>query len=338
MARILVTGASGFIGSHLCEALAERGDEVSCLVRATSRTEQLEALKLRLVQGDVTDLDSLRRAARGQQMVFHLAAQLRALHACRFYQVNEQGAANVARACAEQSSPPLLVLVTSLAAAGPSPDGQPLAEDAPSNPISHYGRSKRAGELAASRHAAEVPITIVRPGIVFGQRDRGCLPMFRSIAWFRVHLVPVLPTLGASVIHAKDLVQLLLLAAERGERLPAHPEQGSPGQGYYFASCEEHPSYFRLGRLIAEALCVRRYVTVPAPRPAVRAVGAVNELLGRAMRSPLALNFDKAREATAGCWFGSAQKACEQLGFRVGSPLPERLRETAEWYRRHRWI
>ncbi len=338
MAKVLVTGASGFIGSHLCEALAERGDEVSCLVRKTSRTEHLDALGLRLVVGDVTDLDSLRRAVAGQEVVYHLAAQLRALRARRFYEVNEQGAAHVAQACAEQSSPPVLVLVTSLAAAGPSPDGQPLTEGCPSWPISHYGRSKRAGELAASRHAAQVPMTIVRPGIVFGQRDLGCLPMFRSIAWFRVHLVPVRPTLGASVIHARDLVELLMLAADCGERLPAEGSEAPPGQGYYFAACEEHPTYFRLGRLIGEALGCRRFLMVPAPRLAVRVAGAANELLGQVLRSPLALNLDKSREATAGCWFGSSEKAAEQLGFRLGAPLSERLRETAQWYRQQGWL
>ncbi len=338
MAKVLVTGASGFIGSHLCEALVERGHEVNCLVRKTSRTAHLDSLGLRLVTGDVTDLDSLRRAVAGQEVVYHLAAQLRALRARRFYEVNEHGAANVAQACAEQPAPPVLVLVTSLAAAGPSPDGLPLTEDRPSRPISHYGRSKRAGELAASRCAAQVPITIVRPGIVFGQRDQGCLPMFRSIAWFRVHLVPVLPTLGASLIHARDLVELLILAAERGERLPPAGAEGPPGKGYYFAACDEHPTYFQLGRLIGEALGCRRFLVVLAPWPAVRLVGAVNELLGRVLRSPLALNMDKSREATAGCWFGSSQKASDQLGFRAGAPLVERLRETAQWYRQEGWL
>lgn len=338
MARVLVTGASGFIGSHLCEVLAERGDEVSCLVRSSSRTEHLGALGLRLVTGDVIDLDSLRPAVAGQEVVYHLAAQLRALRARRFYEVNQQGMANMAQACAELTSPPVLVLVTSLAAVGPSPDGQPLTEDCPSRPISHYGRSKRAGELAAARYAAQVPMTIVRPGIVFGQRDRGCLPMFRSIAWFRVHLVPVLPTLGASVIHARDLVELLLLAAQRGQRLPPEGAAAPPGQGYYFAACEEHPTYFRLGRLIGEALGCRRFLILPAPRAAVRVAGAANELLGQVLRSPLALNLDKSREATAGCWFGSAQKAREQLGFQVAKPLLERLRETAEWYHQQGWL
>jgi len=338
MAKVLVTGASGFIGSHLCEALVQHGHEVSCLVRKTSRTEHLDALGLRLVSGDVTDPDSLHSAVAGRETVYHLAAQLRALRARRFYEVNEQGAANVARACAAQTSPPVLVLVTSLAAAGPSPDGQPLTEDQPSRPISHYGRSKRAGELAAASQAARVPMTIVRPGIVFGQRDLGCLPMFRSVAWFRTHLVPVLPTLGASLIHAKDLVGLLILAAEKGERLPPEGAEAPRGQGYYFAACEEHPTYFRLGRLIAEALGRRLFFMVPAPWPAVRLVGAANELIGQVLRSPLALNLDKSREATAGCWFGSSQKATDQLGFQVGAGLLDRLRETARWYREQRWL
>ena len=227
MAKVLVTGASGFIGTHLVSALAERGDEVTCLVRRTSRVEPLREAGARFVYGDVTDRASIVPAVQGQQIVYHVAGCTAALAARKFYYVNQRGVANIAQACAGQTTPPILITVSSLAAAGPSHDGAPMTERHPSRPVSHYGHSKRAGERAAEHFADRVPITIVRPPIVVGERDRLALPLFRSVARFGVHLVPGLDQRRFSLIHADDLVQLLILAAERGKRLPP---RGSPNR------------------------------------------------------------------------------------------------------------
>ena len=170
-----------------------------------------------------------------------------------FYRVNQRGVANVAQVCAGQTTPPVLVSVSSLAAAGPANEGVPKTEADRAEPVSHYGHSKRAGERAAEHFADRVPITIVRPPIVLGEADRLGLPLFRSIARFGVHMVPGLDRRRFSLIHADDLVQLLILAAERGKRLPprGRPESHGP-QGYYFAACEENPTYADLGRMVAE--------------------------------------------------------------------------------------
>src|SRR5581483_5661701 len=107
-----------------------------------------------------------------------------------FFEVNERGTRFVAEACAAQTFPPRLVLVSSVAAAGPAPRGQVRTEADPPAPVSHYGRSKLAGERAAAKFAASVPITIVRPGVVFGPRDTGFVQVLRSLRKFRCHLSP----------------------------------------------------------------------------------------------------------------------------------------------------
>jgi dihydroflavonol-4-reductase len=339
MAKVLVTGASGFIGTHLVSTLAARGDEVACLVRQTSKVDSLREAGARLVFGDVTDRDTLPAAVRGQSVVYHVAGCTQTLAARHFYRVNHRGVANVAQVCAGQTTPPVLIVVSSLAAAGPSHDGQPKTEADRPEPVSHYGHSKRAGERAAEHYADRVPTTIVRPPIVVGEGDRLSLPLFRSIARFGVHMVPGVSPRRFSLIHVDDLVNLMMLAADRGKRLPPRglPESHGP-QGYYFAACEEDPAYADLGRMVSEAMGHHLVVVIPTVTPLVWMVAVAGEAISRIRHDPLFMNLDKAREITAGSWLCSAEAAAKELGFTIRVPLLERLRQTAQWYRDHKWL
>jgi dihydroflavonol-4-reductase len=339
MAKVLVTGASGFIGTHLAATLAARGDDVTCLVRQTSRVERLRECGVRLAFGDVTDLATLPAATAGQSVVYHLAGCTQSLNPRYFYRINQRGVANVAQVCAGQTTPPVLVSVSSLAAAGPAADGQPKTEADRPEPVSHYGHSKRAGERAAEHYADRVPITIVRPPIVLGEGDRMGLPLFKSIARYGVHMVPGLDLRRFSLIHADDLVNLLIRAADRGKRLPPREQPDSHGrQGYYFAACEENPTYADLGRMIAEVMGCHLVVVLPTATPLVWMVAVAGEAISRMRHDPLFMNLDKAREITAGNWLCSADAAAKELDFAVGAPLLERLRQTAEWYREKKWL
>ena len=274
----------------------------------------------------------------GQQVVYHLAGRTLALKDRQFYEVNRRGVAHVARACAGQETPPVLVYVSSLAAAGPAVDGRPRVESDPPAPVSHYGRSKRSGEHAAESFAQRVPITVVRPPMVLGEGDHLGLPLFRSAIRFGIHLAPGLKPQRFSLIHADDLAHLLILAAERGKRLPPLGQRGEvAAQGYYFAACEQDPTYADLGRLVAESVgrCV---LVIPTAMPVIRTVAVVAEAISQMRHQPLQMNLDKAREIAAGSWLCSAQAAKEQLGFEVAAPLVERLRQTADWYRKEGWL
>jgi len=344
MAKVLVTGASGFIGSNLTAALAAQADEVTCLVRRTSRSDPLRALGVKCVYGDVTDPESLRPAIAGQEVVYHVAGLPTVLRPVDFYRVNSAGTFHVARLCAEQSRPPVLVTVSSLAAAGPSPQGRPRTETDPLVQVSEYGRSKLAAERAARRFADRVPTTIVRPPIVFGPWDRAGLEMFRPVDRFGIHFVPRTARHRFSVIHVEDLVQLLILAAQRGSRLLSEdacrdePPAVARARGVYFAACEIHPAYVDLGRMIGTALGRRRVLPILTATPLVWMVATGVELAARIARRPLYLNLDKACEMTAGSWTCSPRAAMTDLGFAVRAPLPERLRQTVQWYRQQGWL
>jgi len=334
---VLVTGASGFIGQHLVRRLIERGDRVSCLVRAALRIDVLRSSGAQLIVGDATDRAGMERALAESQayVVFHLAGLLKAVRTADFARVNAGGVESVAAACADRAERPVLIVVSSLAAAGPCAGDQPRVEGDSPAPVSAYGRSKLAGELAAAGHAGEMEITIVRPPIVFGPGDRGVLEMFRPIAHSGLHVVAGLEERRVSLIHVADLVALLLLTAENGERL--RPD-GAPGQGVYFVAAEHDPTVAELGQAMARALGKKRATVVHLPGPLVRLVGLCGDSLGRVRQRAGWVNSDKMAEALAGSWTCSSAKARTQLGWSLAATLAERLRETAQWYRQAGWL
>ena len=145
-----------------------------------------------------------------------------------------------------------------------------------------------------------------------------------------------------------DLVKLLIATAEKGERLrgqlqapgdeSAALDSAATGQGLYYACCDQAPTLGELAQMIAHAAGRRRAIVLPLPATVTWSVAAVLELLAHVSRRPAALNLDKAREATAGCWTCSARKAAEQLGFVPDMPLAKRILETVRWYREVGWL
>lgn len=338
MAKVLVTGASGFIGSHLVEALIARGEDVTCLVRSSSNRARLESLGVGFAVGDINDAASLGPAVANAEVVYHLAAMLKQPWHADFLTTNADGVRNVvAAAAARGDAPPTVVMTSSVAAVGPSPDGAPLTEAWAPSPVSKYGRSKLNGELAAREYAGQVPVTVVRPPAVFGERDTAMLPMFKSAAR-GLHVVPGAGTARLSMVHVADLVQALIAAAARGERLPANEADAAAGTGVYFAADERRPTITKLGELLGSAVGRDRVRVFRAPRVMTRALGGVAEGVARLRRKPSIINLDKMTEATAGSWVCSPAKALDQLGWHTSVPLAERLLQTGSWYRTEAWI
>ncbi|HVK75342.1 MAG TPA: NAD(P)-dependent oxidoreductase [Kofleriaceae bacterium] len=326
--KALVTGATGFIGRHLCAALRAAGDEVTALVRSTSRRDALEPLGVTFAVGDVNQPASLASAADGADVVFHLAAMLGAPWHPDFLRTNADGVRHVAEACASLPRPPRLVVTSSAAASGPSPaPGVARVEDDRPTPVSRYGESKLAGEQAARDLAGRLPITIVRPPVVFGGGDRAMLPLFQMAA----RGLAVTPTRDqVSLVHVEDLVALLRAAAA-GETLAT---DGPPGRGVYFGGFDEAPTWPALARRVAAAVGRSRTLTLTPPRWMLAAGGAAAERWARWRGTDFELlSGDKAREGLAGDWIVSPAKAGAQLGWRPAASLDARLADTARAYR-----
>jgi nucleoside-diphosphate-sugar epimerase len=342
MARTLVTGATGFIGNRLVAALLARGEEVMCLLRPGASAEKLRKSGAQLITGDVTQAATLPAAIANADVVYHLAGLTRANRLSDYLRANEEGVRNVLDACARRTTAPVVVLVSSLAAAGPMADRNRFRTECdPLHPVSHYGVSKLAGERAAEAFADRVPITIVRPPIVLGPGDVTGFALFKSIRRLRSFLV-----LGskrrASIIHVADLNAALIASAQHGERLPARdetsPESNSNGRGRYFVAADEHPTFAELSRMVARSLNRPYALAIRLPLAAIWPVVVPGEIAGRITGRARYLSCERAREFTAGHWICSAEKAKRDLGFSPGAPLAERIKQTADWYLREGWL
>jgi len=333
MPSALVTGATGFVGSNLVANLRQRNWEVGGLVRDVQRAAALEPLGATLHLGSLGNVESLERAMVGVDYVFHVAGRVRALNDRQFTADNVAGTRNVVEAAAAQTEPPVVVLVSSLAAGGPSKLGGPRCESDNDQPISAYGHSKLAAERAAAELADEVPISIVRPPIIFGPADKASLAIFRGIQLLHLHPVPGFRRFPISLVHVADLCDAMIRIAERGKRVA--PTNST--DAIYHVAAERTITYSELGKLAAQSLdCAG--IALPLPKAFFWLVGGVMEILGQIRRQPGVLNLDKVREAVATGWECNDEKIRRELDYQPAATLEERFAETATWYREQGWL
>jgi len=320
----LVTGGHGFIGSHLCRHLCALGHQVRVLARPGSDRGLLAGLELEVVPGDLAGADGLARAVAGADWVFHLAGALKGFRPEDLMRVNRDGTGNLAAAC-RAHAPGLrrFLLVSSLAAAGPSQGARPRTEDAPAQPLTWYGQSKLAAEQVVL--AAGLPSVILRPPVVFGPGERDLLAYFRiaRAGWLPV---PAGDRRRYSLVYGPDLADGLLRAA-----LTPCPA------GEIFHLTGPDLSWAELGLRIAAALG-RPARVLPVPAWALRLGGRVADLGARARGRAGIFSSQKVLEMLAPGWVASPDKASRLLGWVAPTALDSALARTVAWYRDHGWL
>ena len=323
----LVTRATGFVGSHLVDRLLERAVDVRCLVRKTSDLRYLDQSKIDLVYGGLDDQTAWDSVLDGVHTIYHVAGLTFARRAKDYYSVNHRGTeAIVGAALKHRDRIDRFVLVSSLAAIGPSRDGEPVTEETEPNPITPYGRSKLMAEEAVWIVKDLLPVTVVRPPAVYGPRDYGIFEFFKSVSR------GVSPRIGRyekqlSLVHARDLADGIILAGE---------SEASIGRAYFISS-EEIYTMRAVADRLAQVLG-RKARTVTIPRPIAYAVALAAEGAAALLGKPPLLNRDKVTDLSQRGWACSVERARRELGYRQQVPLTEGLSETAEWYKNHGWL
>ncbi len=317
MASVFLTGGSGFLGSHLADALVAAGHQVIASVRRTSDTRRLDRLELTKVELDLGLKDEPAAAAALAECaaIVHCGALTRARNASEFMAVNAVGTLRLARAAAD-AGVPRFVFISSLAARGP---------DGADGPVSPYGRSKAEAEAALASIRGPMEVTMLRPGGVYGPRDSDLLPLFRLAArgWTAIprSRAPLQPVYVADVVSA---VLAALEAAPAPSPLP-------------IAAAERHSWRALAGALMAAVNRPGRVLRLPSAL--FLTAGALSELAGRVAGTAPAFDRRRARDLSAYAWtcdIESSQEYLDSWRPRVG--IEEGLARTAEWYRRMGWL
>lgn len=326
-AAVLVTGGTGFIGSHLLERLVSMRARVRCLVRKSSPLLYLPRSGVELAYGDLAAGSGLREAVEGVDIVIHLAGVTKARSEKDYYAGNVQATANLLRACGEAPVPPSrFVHVSSLAAAGPSPGDAPLTEDAAPRPVSQYGQAKLEGERAVRASTLSGRAVIIRPPVVYGPRDTD---VYEVLRWASKGFLFQIGSGNSyfSSIYVADLVEGLLAAA-------THP--AAPGRTYFLAGAASVS--WRDFATLAAGFTGGKLKVVNVPRSAASLIAWIAEMWGKTSGKPGILSRDKVAEASHRFWICSPDRARREIAFETRTPLREGIAQTLAWYKEARWL
>ena len=328
--KILITGASGFIGSFIVEEALKRGFETWAAVRRSSSREWLQDERIHFIELNLSSKEQLTDQLKPHQFdyVVHAAGVTKCLNKQDFHRINTEGTKNLVDALLELQMPlKRFVFISSLSIFGAIREQQPYEEiresDTP-QPNTEYGRSK----LAAEQYLATttLPYIILRPTGVYGPREKDYFIMAKSIKQHSDFAVGY-KRQDITFVYVKDVVQAVFLALDKGDN----------GRKYFLSDGQVYQST-TFSNLIHEELGRPWWIRITAPVWVLRVVTFFGEYVGRMTGKVTALNNDKYNILKQRNWRCDIQPAIDELGYQPTYHLEQGVKETIRWYRDNRWL
>lgn len=327
---ILITGASGFIGSFLTDEALKRGYTVYAAVRRSTNTAVLREKNVQIAEFDFHDEESVCHKLSSLPVfnyVIHNAGITRAMNRDDYYEVNYGNTLRLLEGLKASTGLPLkFIYISSIAAQGPF-NGNSAANDNPlanSMPLTEYGRSKLAAEQFITKMPG-LPYIIIRPTAVYGPGDQAFLKAVKFLRKgidFKVGTKPQL----LSFIYIRDLARVVYDALE-----------STLVNKIWFVSDGTNYNHLDFGKAVSK--CLKRNVMhVPVPLGLAMLIGAVNETFARLVNKPPLINREKLAELSATNWNYDNESISRDLGFQAEFDLYTGMNETIEWYKNEGWI
>lgn len=330
--KILITGASGFIGSFIVEEALRRGFETWGGVRSTSSRRYLQDERIHFIDLDFSSEDALIEALRGHDFdyIIHAAGVTKCLHRDDFFKVNYEGTKNFVNAILKLHMPlKRFIYMSSLSVFGAIREKQPYQEieenDTP-RPNTAYGKSKLMAEQFLDSIGNDFNYIVLRPTGVYGPREKDYYVMAKSIR-DHVDFAVGFRRQDITFIYVLDLVQAVFLALDRG----------MSGRKYFLSDGEMYQSS-TFSNYIHEELGKPWWIRIKAPVWVLRLVTLVGEYAGRATGKMIVLNNDKFNILRQRNWRCDIEPACDELGYTPHYKLQEGVKETIKWYKENKWL
>lgn len=325
--KVLITGATGFVGSHLADKLIAKNYEVYCLKRKSSSLRWLEGKSVKYVEGDLFSNETLEKTISEMDYVFHVAGLVKAKTRDEYYRGNYESTKNLLEITYKVNSGlKKFVFISSLAATGPALNEDYVDEKTIPHPITTYGKSKLKAEEEVMSYRDKLNISIIAPPAVFGPRDTEILIYFKTFYKGLDSLIGMKPKF-LSLVYVEDLADAIILAAESDK---------STSQKY-FAGMDGMYSYDQLGSVTSKLLG-KKALKIKIPHAVVYTVGFIAELFSKFSSKPATLNIEKCKDLTQDRWTCSNEKIKSDLNFLPKYNLETGFKKTIDWYKEMKWI
>ena len=330
--KILITGASGFIGSFIVEEALKQGFETWAAIRKSSSKEYLQDERIHFIELNLSSKAQLIEQLRPHQFdyVVHAAGVTKCLNKADFRRINTEGTKNLVDALLDLQMPlKRFVFLSSLSVFGAIKEQLPydeIREDDTPKPNTEYGRSKLEAERYIDSIGSRLPYTILRPTGVYGPREKDYFMMAKSIKQ-HIDFAVGYQRQDITFVYVTDVVQAVFLALEKGET----------GRKYFLSDGQVYQST-TFSDLIHEELGRPWWLRITAPVWVLRVVTFFGEYIGHMTGKVTALNNDKYNILRQRNWRCDIEATRHELGFEPKVQLKEGVKTTIQWYKDHKWL